>query len=160
MRKLNKLLRQAQQSCSPLLVSHCHRGPCVVTYSDAAWSVRGKGESQASYLTGLADAESLTGQEGPLWLVPWHRRKVSTASGAGLCQQRCKLQDAQEEEEYVRLVMVHLLFQDANMWERKRADRTPAKVHWLWIARRCLTVSPGANQVHSACQTSGQHLNP
>ena len=110
MRKLNKLLRQAQQSCSRLLVSHCHRGPCVVTYSDAAWAVRRKGESQAGYLTGLADAESLTGQEGPLWLVSWH---------SGRCQRIARWSaevqaagDAQEEEEHVRLVIVDLLFQD------------------------------------------------
>ena len=46
-RKFNTLLRQAQQSGSRLLVFHCHRAPCVVTYSDAAWAVRRKGESRA-----------------------------------------------------------------------------------------------------------------
>ena len=44
LRKLNMLLRQAQQSCSRPLVFHFHRAPCVVTYSDAAWAVRRKGE--------------------------------------------------------------------------------------------------------------------
>ena len=160
MRKLNKLLRQAQQSCSRLLVSHCHRGPCVVTYSDAAWAVRRKGESQAGYPAGLADAEFLTGQKGALSLVSWHRGRCQRIGRCSLSTEAQAASEAQEEEEYVRLVIVDLLFQDANMWERKRADRTLARGHWLWIAKRCLTVSPGANQVHTACQTSGQHLKP
>ena len=60
MRKLNKLRRQAQQSCSRTLIFHCHRAPCVVTYSDAAWDVRRKGESQSGYLMCLADVELLS----------------------------------------------------------------------------------------------------
>ena len=72
MRKLTTLLRQAQQPCSRRLVFHCHRALCVVTYPDAAArAVRRKGESKAGYLTCLADAEHLTGQEGPLSLVSW-----------------------------------------------------------------------------------------
>ena len=158
MRKLNKLLRQAQQSCSRLLVSHCHRGPCVVTYSDAAWAVRRKGESQAGYLTGLADAESLTGQEGPLWLVSWHSGRCQRIARWSLSTEAQAAGDAQEEEEYVRLVIVDLLFQDANMVNANEQIARLPKALVLWIARRCLTVSPGANQVHSACHTSPSAL--
>ena len=84
----------------------------MVTYSDAAWAVRRKGESQAGYLTCLADAESLTGQEGPLWLVSWHSGRCQRIERCSLSTEVQAAGDAQEEEEYVRLVIVDLLFQD------------------------------------------------
>ena len=52
-------------------------------YTDAAWAVRRKGDSQAGYLTCLADADDLTGQEGPLSLVSWHsgrRRRIARSA--------------------------------------------------------------------------------
>ena len=55
------------------------------------------------------------------------QRKMSTDRRCSLSTEAQAAGDAQDEEEYVRLVMVHLLFQDANMWERKRADRTLAR---------------------------------
>ena len=106
MRKLHKLLRQAQQSRSRPLIFHCHRATSVVTYSDVAWAVRRKRESQAGYRTCLADAEYLTSQGGRCRRSA--RNFLSTeVQAAG---------EAQEEGEYVRLVIVDLLFQDANKW--------------------------------------------
>ena len=159
MRKLNTLLRQAQQSCSHPLIFHCHRAPCLVTYSDAAWAVRRKRESQAGYLTCLADAESLTGQEGPLSLVSWHSGRCRRIARSSLWAEVQAAGEAQEEGEYVRLVILDLLFQDANMWTRTSRSHS-CQGPWFLIAKRCLTVSPGANQVHSACHTSAQHLKP
>ena len=73
-------------------------------------------ESQASYLTCLADAEYLTSQEGPLSLMSWHSGRCRRIARSSLSAEVHAAGEAQEEGEYVRLVTVDLLFQDANMW--------------------------------------------
>ena len=148
MRKLNKLLRQAQQSCSRPWILHGHRAPCVVAYSDAACAVRRKGESQAGNLTCLADAESLTSQEGPLSLVSWHSGRCRRIAHSSLSAEVQAAGEAQEEGECVRLVFVDLLFQDVNMWNA--SDQ-------IALLPGALVLPLEASQVHWTCQTSDQH---
>ena len=108
MKKLNKLLRQPQQSYSRPLVFHCHRAPCVVTLL-RRWAAQRKGESQAGYLTCLADAEYSKGQEGPLSLVSWHSGRCRRIARSSLSADVQAAREAQEEGEDVSLVI-------ANMW--------------------------------------------
>ena len=109
LRKLNWLLRQVQQSCSRLLIIHCRRVPCVVTYSDAAWAVRREGESQEGYLTCPAYAEHLS-------FLSWHSGRCRRIARSSLSAAARAAGEAQAVGDHVRLVIVDLLFQDANIW--------------------------------------------
>ena len=121
--------------------------------------VRRKGESQAGYLACLADGENLTSQEGPLSLISWHCgrcRRVARSSLSAVAQVG---REAQEEGEYVRLVVVDLLFQDANMSNaNERIAHLPGAL--VLDCKALFDGSLEASQVHSVWQTSDQHSRP
>ena len=104
---------QPLQSCPRPLVFHCHRAPYVVTYSDAAWAVRRRG-----------DAGNSTGQGGPLSLLSWRSGRCRRIARSSLSAEVKAAGEAQEEREYVRLVIVDLLFQDANMCNANDQNQT------------------------------------
>ena len=64
----------------------------------------------------------LKGEEGPLSLVSWSSGRRGRIAHSSLSADMHAAGGAQEEGEYVRLVIVVVLFQDANM-----ADRTLAR---------------------------------
>ena len=106
MRKLNKLLRQAKQSCSrlwSLIVTEVlgrtteRRKPGRLSHRPGRRRVLDR--SRGSFVVGFVAQRKMS----------THRALLSVNRGAS-----CG--DAQEEEEYVRLVIVDLRFQDANMW--------------------------------------------
>ena len=61
----------------------------------------------------VADAEYLVGHERPL---SWHSGRCCWISRSSLAAEEQAAGEAQDEGEFVRLVLVDLLFQDATMW--------------------------------------------
>ena len=74
--EVNKLIRRARVEARQELVRERHLNPCVVAYSDAAWSVRKDGSSQGGYLVYLADMALMQNKESPLSLLAWHSGKL------------------------------------------------------------------------------------
>ena len=89
MRKLNKLLRQAQQSFSRPLIFHCHRAPWAVS---RVWRRR------------------------PFVVAVWHSGRCRRIARSSFSAEVHAAGEAPETSEYVRPVIVDLVFQYANMW--------------------------------------------
>ena len=107
--RVNKLIRFAKVEAAKPIVLRPLREPCVLAWSDGSWATRVDGTSQGGYLVALGDGQILQNRTGKLDIVAWHsgkQRRISRSSSA------CETQaagDAQEEAEYVRLVLFEIL---------------------------------------------------
>ena len=100
-RKLNKLLRQAHHSCSRPLVFQLSASPLCGDVLRCVGCTK-KRRSQAGYRTCLADAEYLTGQEGPWSLVSWHSARCRRITCSSLSAEVQAAGEEQEKGENVR----------------------------------------------------------
>ena len=106
----NKLIRQAVIWSSTPIVLHKHEAPVVVTYSDASWACRRDGSSQTGYLVTIADGAILKGATSHLSFISWHSGKAKrVARSSSACEVQAA-SEAEEESEYVRLVLAEVLF--------------------------------------------------
>ena len=97
------------------MITHVHRDPVIVTWTDAGWTTRPDGTSQGGHVVMMADADLLAGKESHMTLLSWHSGKLSRVARSSSSAETQTAADGDDESVYVRLCMSELLFGEINI---------------------------------------------
>ena len=160
MLKLNEVLRQAQQSCSHSFIFQESPSSSCGELLRRCVGCATKRRKARQAISCVLQTQCTSRVKNVL--CRWFRGTAEDVGGsrAALCRQRCELRVRHRKRgEYVRLVIVDLLFQDANMWNAcEQVALLPRS-----LVRDCKALFDCLQErikCTPACQTSAQHLKP